>query len=325
MECPPLPKKPNTTMEYLSYFLTYDIISLMRLMGDIETTGEAVDEPTAKATANEDEYDNEPAGKLRIPTESEPYDNEPAHDVPCTDNTYYTPTILKDNETVEADGDRSFLSMLPISIQRVASQISLKTHGMSDHELESIVRPDSMLSRVRLSAWREYEMANRDMRQFRLANMSLHLGVPSYVIRTHMSDPLRLAWIMRPPASYDAILEESVTHGLVRLRDELLTMDIRDSLGGIDVKKAELLLKVVAFVDLRKNGSIVQRTEARNLNLTASTKDLRKLGKQVEMTELDARIKELESKRILEAAENITNEELMKNLDEMTGATEDND
>jgi len=202
-------------------------------------------------------------------------------------------------------GERSLLEMLTPGLQKVAAEIDPALLKLDEGRLETKLRPHAMLNRIRLAVWREYERCTGGMRKFKMANVSRALGVPSITILGWMRDPERLLWVLTPPSSYQAILEEAVVHGLNRLRNEILTMDVRErdmhgaviGEGVVDPKKAELLLKAISYVDLRVNGSIVQKSEAKNLNLVAGTVDLRAVGKDIDARELDDKIRELERRQ----------------------------
>jgi hypothetical protein len=201
--------------------------------------------------------------------------------------------------------ERSLLEMLSPGLQKVASEIDPALLKLDEGRLETKLRPHAMLNRIRLAVWREYERCTGGMRKFKMANVSRALGVPTVTIMGWMRDPERLLWVLTPPSSYQAILEEAVVHGLNRLRNEILTMDVRErdmhgaviGEGVVDPKKAELLLKAISYVDLRVNGSIVQKSEAKNLNLVAGTVDLRAVGKDIDAKELDDKIRELERRQ----------------------------
>lgn len=195
------------------------------------------------------------------------------------------------------DGEsRTLLESLPRSLQERACLVNPRWLEMDEYQLEELVQPPPMLSRIRVVLHREHDRALASGKKFTLARVALGLGVSQATVRMWLWEPVKLLWCLHPPAAYEAILEESVVHGMQRLRSEILTMDIRGPDGGIDPKKGELLLKAISYVDLRLNGGIVQKTESREMRLVASARDMREIAKDVDARELDAKIRELEMK-----------------------------
>jgi len=193
---------------------------------------------------------------------------------------------------------RSLYNLLPPAIQQSISKINPKLIGKTEKELEFELNPDPFVCRLRLAFWREYEESQSKLRKMNLNALSIAMGVPSASIMAHLRMPKHIIWIITPPASYDIFLDEALSYGLRRMRNDILAMDIHGPDGLVDVKKADLLLKCVAFLDMRKNGGIVQRTE--NLNLYQ--KDFKKLSSSMELKEIEEKIKQLEMKGVIEEA-----------------------
>lgn len=195
---------------------------------------------------------------------------------------------------------RSLINIVPKEIKKVVEQVPREWLVMTETELQNFVDVDPLVNRIRLSFWAEYERAQIAVERMSINRISQMLGVPSKLVIVHLSHTDRMAWVLSPPGSYEMYLEEAVSRGLQRLREDILEMDIKDPITHqIDVKRAELLLKAIAFVDMRKNGGIVQK----QLNLHATTKDFKKLGSELTLAEIDAKIKQLESSGQIELAE----------------------
>lgn len=150
-----------------------------------------------------------------------------------------------------------------------------------EEELNELVKPTLTIKRLRTSFWYEYERIHRNYG--RVVNKETTLSVQrmctgictadyfqSYVMR---NDYL-LAYVLRPPLNYDMAMNEALTQGLGRLR-EILEFPLyqkkfnKDGLPVCDkhtgkqvqipdVPVANLMLKTVAFLDLRIKGAIPQ-------------------------------------------------------------------
>lgn len=190
--------------------------------------------------------------------------------------------------------------MLPSYVQNTAEKIDPKYMEMTETELEPIVNPDPVTNRIRMAFWNAYEYAEANYEdKVNLAQIAARVGIPMAVVQSHMKNEHKLVWILCPPSSYDSFLDEALDYGLRRLRNDILTMDIYDPSGSVDIKKADLLLKAIAFVDLRKHGGTVDR----KLHIHASSKDMKAITKQsMDLHEIEKRIKELEKTGTVEDA-----------------------
>jgi hypothetical protein len=92
-----------------------------------------------------------------------------------------------------------------------------------------------------------------------------------YFYGRFLKNPKKVAWLVRPVQAYQKHMEAILVRGTQRL-EELVDMDIMGKDGRIDVKRAELLLKVVQEVGNRVKGLAIQKIHQRSdsLRLTAN-------------------------------------------------------
>ena len=155
--------------------------------------------------------------------------------------------------------------------------------------------PNTTDNRLRLRFWDEYDRSQADGRKMCLTWVFTGVCTAGYFYQRYIENYAKLAWMMCPPASYEAKMEEALAFGIEQLRD-ILQMDHVLPNGRLDAKAAEIKAKIVTLLDIRVKGATVQRIEQKNLNLHVSTTD-RELKSKLQinsMEEIEKRIKELE-------------------------------
>ena len=172
------------------------------------------------------------------------------------------------------------------------------THGIT---------PDPLVNRIRIEFWREYDRAQSQLRKIELSNIALGTGTPTNRVLSLLSKRHNICWVLIPPGTYENFLDEALQFGLTRLRKDILGANLYttviDKAGDahtvMDHKAAELLLKAVAFLDMRKHGGIVSK----NLHVIKSANDLKGvIPSMTSIEDIDKRIKELEQKGIVDHA-----------------------
>jgi hypothetical protein len=174
--------------------------------------------------------------------------------------------------------------------------------GLDERTLFRILRGDAMSptptdNRIRLNFWREYDMAQTNGRKINVD--AIHAGIchKTFFYNNYLTSPTRVAWLLCMPASYDTMMEEMLQFGVEQLRD-ILELPNTDAGGKLNLKLLELKAKIVALVDQRQKGGIIQRVEQKSMNLLVATTDK---GVAQAMTEntmeaLEKKMKELEAR-----------------------------
>lgn len=195
---------------------------------------------------------------------------------------------------------RALVNIVPKRLRRCIEQVPKDYYAMEEPQLEAVANPTVVDKRIRMAFWHEYESAQSLMRDMRVANISMLANVHEALLYRGFGRLEKMAYYLSPPVEYSMFLEEASTHGLQRLRDEILTIDIYkvDPKTGekvLNTQAANLLLKAIAFVDLRKHGGIVQK----NLHIHSDSREMKDVSGTVKTVEdLDKRIKELESQGV---------------------------
>lgn len=174
--------------------------------------------------------------------------------------------------------------------------------GMDERTLWKQLRSDSKQptatdNRLRIKFWDEYDRAQADNSRMEVKNIFAGICVREYFYGHYLAKPEKVAWMMCAPASYEVKMEEALAFGIEQLRD-ILELDHVSASGRIDVKLLELKAKIVAMMDQRVKGAVVQRVENKNMNLNISTSDqtVAKKAMAGTMEQIEKRLKELDSR-----------------------------
>ncbi len=163
-------------------------------------------------------------------------------------------------------------------------------------ELEAAFNYDTLVRKIRVAFWVEYEYAVSKLHRLKMSSVARRVGMAPKHLERVFKVHENLAYITLPIESYDNFLDEALSHGLKRVREELLNIPIKyiDKHGNeaYNVKAAELLLRTVAFLDLRKHGAPKQKIE--NVNINGRPKEFKDLIDTTNLEAIDKRIAQLE-------------------------------
>lgn len=147
--------------------------------------------------------------------------------------------------------------------------------------------------RLRVSMWTEFESAIQGNRLMRIRQ--IYSGTCAETTFYSLIDnPVRLAYILCPPADYIIMLKEAHSAGLEKLR-EIFSAVIIDEDGYLNPKAADIVLKAYALLDARLKGAIIQRIDQRTLTAQvpaarlqeSAPKDMDVLEKQLKAARLE--------------------------------------
>lgn len=171
--------------------------------------------------------------------------------------------------------------------------------GVAERDLWKTLRSENMLpnqsdNQLRMKFWMEYDMAQAEGRNVNMKAVVAGVCSEQYLHQAYLRSPAKMAWLMTPPANYLITVEEALDAGLKQLRS-ILDVDPVGPSGKVDTKLAEIQLKVVAMLDARVKGAVVQKTM--NLHANVPAKKLTEITETRSMEELDRRLKDIERRR----------------------------
>lgn len=170
---------------------------------------------------------------------------------------------------------------------------------------EEVMLPSVTDNRIRIRFWHEYDFAVESGTRMNFVGMLSRICHKSYFYGTYLQRAEKMAWLMCMPAAYENKIEEMLEFGLEQLRD-ILETDHFDAKQRPNIKLMELKAKIVALVEARKYGAIVQRVkqETTSLNVNVSDKQIEYAVTQGTMEDINKRIKMLEGQDRLAARDN---------------------
>jgi hypothetical protein len=148
---------------------------------------------------------------------------------------------------------------------------------MGEVELRRACKPTVTDNRLRLAFWNEHNLAQENGTTMRMTSVYAGVCTRQFFETKYLSEPVNIAWMLCPPASYIIALEEIVARSQTKL-SEILDAEVVDEDGKVDVKLGELILKINVAAEARLKGSVLVRKHItgevtntnKNLNVNAN-------------------------------------------------------
>lgn len=182
------------------------------------------------------------------------------------------PTIIDvEEENLESDLDlsnpRSLINLVPTFMKNELRYLQQQYFDMSNQELEDRLfpdgKPDAIAQQLQTQFWDEYDRVQRwKERGMDVNRICSGLGSPVW-LKKWCGDKLRLAWLIRMPASYEQALA-----GIHRLSIAQMSRIMQlDSTTMPNPKLMEVQFKIAQHVDQRVKGAVVQKIEQKSLSV----------------------------------------------------------
>lgn len=193
-----------------------------------------------------------------------------------------TPSIMQDRTYLSVvgdelvEGDRGLLARSPARLRSMIQELDREKWFQPEAQLEVYARPDAFVNRVRMAFWNEWEKSMAYGLKIDISAIAHNANATEGHMWAVFRHAPWLMWVLTPPVSYTNFLDEALERGLSRIRSiiDAKLGDVDPTSGRLiiqDHKAAELVLKAVAFLDLRRNGGIVERSENKHVHLHASS------------------------------------------------------
>lgn len=165
-------------------------------------------------------------------------------------------------------------SIFPEEVFKLMAAIPENYFWLEEAELLDLMPGENVKSserRLKISFWHEYDRVLsgvHDISKHQVMSSArvTHgvMGIAAY--KEFIRNPVKLAWLLMPPANYKVCIDELHYAGIERVR-EILALPIKDKKGIPNPATARLVLKAFELLDLRAKGSIVQRSMNVSVNV----------------------------------------------------------
>lgn len=207
------------------------------------------------------------------------------------------PTIL--NPLKDKDNPRSLVNITPSSLSKAINFIPDSVFELSEKEVRKVANVGEIEDRLRISFWREYDIAQQTGKKMNIQNIVKGNCSDSHFFRKILTNNFKLAYILTPPTDYLTQIEDIYQLGMQRMRQILEYDPVDVDTGKMDFKIAEVQRRITEDAHLRFKGAIPYKMMTENLHVhkNLNTSDPNKLldKKYESVDEIKARIRELES------------------------------
>lgn len=195
------------------------------------------------------------------------------------------------------DDPRSVIRLVQPSLREAILSLPDEYRNLSELEYKKKYFPSAQDNRIRGSFWREYDLAQAEMRPMNSTAIFAGHTTNEYFYTRFLKNYQMVGWMIIPPTDYMVFIEEGLNYGISRIR-EIMELPIMDTKGRVNTRVCEIIIKATAMLDMRIKGAYIQRSEIKQLNFNMETdaKDMGKLLRTDSMEEIDKRIKYLEKR-----------------------------
>ena len=190
---------------------------------------------------------------------------------------------------------RSVVNLLPKEFAEKIRNIPFEYQRLDEQSARKKFYPTPAMNQLRAAFWLEYNVTQTTQKQaMNIQKVYSGIVTKHYFYEVVIWSKEMLAWMLIPPQSYQAILNEAWDTGMSRMR-EILELPIMDKRGRVSTQTAQLIVKVWTLLDQRKFGGIVQK----NMSVMLTGQEAKEAAIAIEtnsMEALDRRLRDLKKK-----------------------------
>lgn len=160
----------------------------------------------------------------------------------------------------EEHNPRSLINLLTPRLKELARQLPPDFIGMSEKELKKKLDPSSLDEQLRIAFWDEYFLTvDNNAKSMRMEAVFARVTDREMFYEV-VKNPLRLAYMLKPPQDYFLQMRSLLNIGLIRF-EEVLKLPLENPNGTINTKLIGELIKIVSIVDNRVKGAVTQKIQ----------------------------------------------------------------
>lgn len=188
----------------------------------------------------------------------------------------------------------SLLNMVPATLRQRIGELDKRWFTYSPRILKSKCHPNATEEQLRIAFWHEYASAQERNVSMRMDNVYGPVCTKDFFYRVIMKSDSKVAWLVSPPAEYQIQVEEMLHLGLTRIREVLSLPLLKKGTREPDHRLIGEMVKIVALLDNRVKGSVIQRMaiQQQNTNINISGSDKREVPRNI--SEINYELKEVE-------------------------------
>lgn len=141
--------------------------------------------------------------------------------------------------------------------------------------------------RLRISFWQEFHRASAEMQKVSIDSICRGICNRRHFLEQVCANPIRLSFLLLPPADYHLALEESLDTLVSKMRD-IADLPVTNESGDPIYKNIDAIMKAFSHIDNRVKGAAVQRIESKSVNVNAT-------AVPSTVQDIDKRLQELET------------------------------
>lgn len=208
----------------------------------------------------------------------------------------------------DSNEPRSVVNLVPDVISsrmRAARQVSPELFTLDEQDLFKTISsqrraPTATDNRLRMKFWMEYDYCQAFfLKGIEVSRVVAGVCHREYFYHNYLMSPSRVAWMLCPPISYALKNKEALEFGIDQLRDILAYPHVKPN-GTLDTQAARIKAQIVAMIDNRVNGAVLQKTM--NLNVDANGVTGNAIARVAMSNSMEGIEKKLKSLRELEHA-----------------------
>lgn len=157
----------------------------------------------------------------------------------------------------EERNPRCVFNLLPDSVKKHARQLPPELLGASERELRFKYDYGHIDEHLRISFWDEYFSSCDHDKSMRMSAVYARVCDRDHFYEI-CTNPLRLAFILKPPMEYIYQMRSILNMGLHRF-EEVLKLPLVKESGVVDTKLISEIIKIVSIVDNRVKGAVTQK------------------------------------------------------------------
>lgn len=176
----------------------------------------------------------------------------------------------------DSNEPRSVINLVPAAISikmKEARDANPELFTLDEQDLYKTISsqkraPTATDNRLRMKFWMEYDYCQSFfLKGIEVSRVLAGVCHREYFYHQYLLSPSRVAWMLCPPIGYALKNKEALEFGIDQLRDILAYPHVKPN-GMLDTQAARIKAQIVAMIDNRVNGAVLQKTM--NLNVDAS-------------------------------------------------------